>query len=353
MRRFLTLLAVALVLVALVLATQTAAAAGSTGVVSKVLVRGAPIHGANGMAINAQGRIYVASVFGREIVIVNSRTGRIVKRLGPDEGFNGADDLTFALDGSLYWTDILAGKVGRLQPNGTMTMQDVAPFVNPITFSADGRLFVAQAFFGAGLYELDPELIDPPVLRMPGSAAPPFLDQFNGFDVGPDGKIYAPHPFLGTIVRIDVDTWTEEVVADDLAFPVAVKFNAKGKLYAALQDTGTVVRVYRATGETRIVARLQPGLDNLAFDARDRMFVSHAGNGRIWRILPSAHPAAPDPRRARRPRRHRRDALPGAGGARQAVRGRRLGDQEVRRPRRPCRGRHPPVVHRRRASSRR
>ncbi|HEX5643826.1 MAG TPA: SMP-30/gluconolactonase/LRE family protein [Thermoleophilia bacterium] len=290
MRRFLTPLAVALVLVALVLATQATIAVGSPGVVSKVLVRGAPIHGANGMAINAQGRIYVGSVFGREIVIVNSRTGRIVDRLGPDDGFNGADDVTFGPDGSLYWTDILAGKVGRLESNGTMTMQDVAPFVNPITFSADGRLFVAQAFFGAGLYELDPELADPPVLRMPGSAVPPFLDQFNGFDFGPDGKLYAPHPFLGTIVRIDVDTWTEEIVADGLPFPVALKFNAKGKLYAALQNSGDVVRVFRATGKTRVVARLQPGLDNLAFDARDRMFVSHAGNGRIWRILPSGQP---------------------------------------------------------------
>lgn len=290
MRRFLTPLAVLLILVALVLATQAPIAAASSGVVSKVLVRGAPIHGANGLSVHPNGRVYAASVLGLEIVIVDSRSGRIVDRLGADEGCAGADDLTFGPDGSLYWTDIFAGTVCRLERDGTFTKQAVAPFVNPITFSADGRLFVAQAFLGDGLYELDPQLTSPPVLKMYGSPAPPFLNQLNGFDFGPDGKLYAPHPFLGTVVRIDVDAGSEEILATGLPFPVALKFNAKGRLFVALADSGKVVRVNRATGKTRLVARLQPGLDNLAFDARDRLFVSHGGNGRIWRILPSGRP---------------------------------------------------------------
>ena len=93
-----------------------------------------------------------------------------------------------------------------------MTSQYVAPFVNPITFSDDGRLFVGQAFFGETLYELDPDLVDPPVLVWHGSGAPGFPEQLNGFDFGPDGKLYAPQPFMGRIVRIDVDTAALEVV---------------------------------------------------------------------------------------------------------------------------------------------
>ena len=289
MRRFLTLFAAVLALMTVVMATQATLAVGHSRVKVEVLVRGAPIHGANGLAVGSHGRLYVASVFGREIVVVNSRTGRILDRLGPDEGYNGADDLTFGPDGSLYWTDILAGKVGRLETDGTMTWQYVAPFVNPITFSDDGRLFVAQAFYGDALYELDPELAAPAKLMMTGSGIPPFLDQFNGFDFGPDGMLYAPHPFLGSIVRVDVDAGTQEVVANGLPFPVAVKFDAKGRLYAALQDAGTVVHVKLPTGKTRVVARLEPGLDNLAFDACGRLFVSHGGNGHIWRILLNSH----------------------------------------------------------------
>ena len=289
MRRFLTLFAAVLTLTAVVMAAQAAVAAGAPRAAHDVLVRGAPIHGANGMAISAKGRIYVGSVFGHEIVVVDSRTGRIVKRLGTNKGYGGADDVTFAPDGSLYWTDIFNGTVGRRTPGGLVTSQAVAAFVNPITLSDDGRLFVAQAFFGDGLYELDPNLIDPPKLMLSGSGVPPFLDQFNGFDFGPDGMLYAPQPYLGTIVRIDVDTWEQKVVAEKLAFPAALKFDAKGRLFAVLQASGKVVRVNVATGKTRLVARLAPGLDNLAFDARGRLFVSHAGNGRIWRILPSGH----------------------------------------------------------------
>jgi len=33
---------------------------------------------------------------------------------------------------------------------------------NPITFSRDGRLFVARDFFGKGLYELDPDGVKSP-----------------------------------------------------------------------------------------------------------------------------------------------------------------------------------------------
>ena len=35
--------------------------------------------------------------------------------------------------------------------------QMVAPGVNPIAVAADGRVFVALAFLGDALYELDPE----------------------------------------------------------------------------------------------------------------------------------------------------------------------------------------------------
>ena len=151
-----------------------------------------------------------------------------------------------------------------------MTSQYVAPFVNPITFSDDGRLFVGQAFFGETLYELDLDLVDPPVLRWHGSGIPGFPEQLNGFDFGPDGKLYAPQPFMGRIVRFDVDTAVLDVVTTGLEWPCAVKFDAMGRLYAVVQGAGDVVRVNVATGETHTFVHLVEGLDNCAFDARGR-----------------------------------------------------------------------------------
>ena len=106
----------------------------------KVLVTGSPIHGTNGVMFDAKDRLYIASSVGREIVVMDPETGKILDRLGPKVGVESPDDLAFGPDGSLYWTAILTGEVGRLSPDGVKTSQSVALGVNPITFSGDGRL---------------------------------------------------------------------------------------------------------------------------------------------------------------------------------------------------------------------
>jgi len=82
----------------------------------RVLARGAAMHGTNGLAFDREGRLYVASVFGVEIVIMDPATGSILDHYRSDSGVQGPDDLTFGPDGSLYWTDLFAGEVGRRSP---------------------------------------------------------------------------------------------------------------------------------------------------------------------------------------------------------------------------------------------
>ena len=165
----------------------------------QIWVQGSPIHGANGLNFGPDGYLYIASVWGMEIVVMDPDTGEIVDRLGPDEGGGGADDLAFGPDGSLYWTSIFTGEVVRRAPDGTVTRQFVAPGMNSITFSDDGRLFVAKSIVqNDGLYELDPNLVYPPRLRAEQGV--------NGMDWGSDGFLYAPIPFEGRIVRIDITT---------------------------------------------------------------------------------------------------------------------------------------------------
>lgn len=258
------------------LATPRADAEGGP----KVLVAGSPIHGANGVMFDASDRLHIASVVGREIIVMDPESGEILDRLGPDRGIESPDDLIFGPDGSLHWTALLTGEVGRLSPDGTKTGQSVAPGVNPITFSNDGRLFVALDFLGDALYELDPDLVDPPRLIAED------LGFLNGMDWGSDGFLYGPIWTKGEVVRIDVDTGAVTVVADGFGVPAAVKFDSQGRLHVGDQMRGEISRVDTETGSKEVIATGLPGLDNIAFDSHDRLFAANAQDGSILEVLP-------------------------------------------------------------------
>lgn len=266
------------------------------------IATGAVLKGANGINFGPDGNLYIASVFGQEVIVMNKQNGKILKRIGPDVGVISPDDLVFGPDGSLYWTDINIGVVGRMTPQGVVTKQFVAPGVNPITFSDDGRLFVGLDFLGDGLYELDPNLSAPPRPIILASVGNPFpLGFLNGFDFGPDGKLYGPLFAGGAVIRVNVGgpgvppstnpfgDGTAEFVAGGFTVPAAAKFDSKGVLHV-VDQSGEVFRVNTLTGEKTVFAKLEPGLDNLAFDSNGTLYISNADFGWIAQMLPSGKP---------------------------------------------------------------
>lgn len=263
------------------------------------LASGAVLKGANGMNFAPDGNLYVASFIAKEIIVMNKQTGDIITRLGEEMGVNSPDDLVFGPDGSLYWTNTLTGEVGRMEPDGAVTTQFLAPGVNPITFSSDGRLFTALDFQGDGLYELDPNLIDTPRPIIVATPENPFpLGFFNAFDFGADGRLYGPLFAAGLVISVDVGDpgdpvsmspftdGTVQVVAGGFTDPVAAKFDAEGILHL-LDQTGEVFKIDIMTGESTLFATLQPGLDNLAFDADGALYISNADQGWVAELLPN------------------------------------------------------------------
>lgn len=254
-----------------------------------VLVRGAAIRMANGLAFDADDQLYVASFLGREIVVVDPDGGDILDRIGPDRGLDSNDDLVFGPDGSLYWTG--ANQVGRRSSDGTVKVQYVAEGTNPITMSDTGRLFVGLDFNGDALFELDPELNAKPRLIAEN------FGSLNGMDWGPDGRIYGPswnaaHTSRNRIVSFDVDSGEMRVVAEGLPRISAVKFDSRGRLHvtpsslgARSEAPGEIFRLDLDTGERTIVAEGFQGIDSLAFDSRDRLFVSSNADGSIVEVL--------------------------------------------------------------------
>lgn len=268
----------------------------------KEITKGALIKGTNGINFGPDGNLYIACFAGQEIIVMNKQNGKILKRLGPADGVNSPDDLAFGPDGSLYWTDTLIGFVARMTPDGVVTRQFVELGTNPITFSDDGRLFVGLCFQGDGLYELDPNLIDPPrpiIISTPENPFP--LGFLNAFDFGPDGKLYGPLFAGGAVIRVNVGgpgtppstnpfvDGTAEFLAGGFTVPAAAKFNSEGVLHV-LDQSGEVFTINTSTGEKTLLATIQPGLDNLAFDSEDTLYISNADFGSVVEMLPSGQP---------------------------------------------------------------
>ena len=190
-----------------------------------------------------------------------------------------ADDLEEGPDGTLAWTAFLDGKVYARKPGGELlTLAEGLPGLNSLAWTEDGRLFATQVFLGDALYELDPSGETPPRKIMAG------MGGLNGFDFGPDGKLYGPLWFKKQIVRVDVDSGTLDVVAKGFATPAAVNFNSKGELYAVDTEAGHVYRVDLATGEKALVAEVAPAIDNLAFDNDDNLFITNMADNAVIAI---------------------------------------------------------------------
>ena len=252
---------------------QTTAAVTPT-----VLVQGAPIQGAGGIMFDSDDRLHIASLnAGGRVVVMDAETGKILDSLVPGKAPN---ELTFGPDGSLYWTSLIRGEVGRLSVDGVETIQMVAMGVNPITFSDDGRLFVALDFMGDALYELDPELVNPPRLIAEN------LGFLNGMDWGSDGFLYGPIITKGQVVRVNVDTGEITPVSEGLGNPNAVRFDSQGRLHVTDTGKGEVSRIDIETGNREVIATGLYGIHSLAFDSHDRLFISSHAEGFIVEVLP-------------------------------------------------------------------
>lgn len=158
---------------------------------------------------------------------------------------------------------------------------------NGITCVGD-RLFVNEMKPDGRLMELFPHGGAPRVLTEG-------LALGNAMQLGPDGHLYYPHmmsgpnPLLtGQVWRIPPDGGVPEVVADDVHQPVAVRFDRGGVLHVLSRGPeGIVTRIdLHGDGSRTLVTSGVVGLDNAAFDAENRMFVSSYASGGVTEMHP-------------------------------------------------------------------
>ncbi|OJZ69178.1 gluconolaconase [Mycobacterium paraffinicum] len=244
------------------------------------------LFGANGLRTGPDGRVYIAQVTGSQISALDHRTGRL-ETVSPKGGeIVAPDDVAFDASGNLYATEVMDGRVSVLDTAGrTRVLRADIPSANGITFYRD-RLFVGECREGGRLLELDPGGGSPRVL-LENVPSP------NAMEVGPDGLLYFPVMGANEIWRVDPDGGEPQCVAADLGVPDSVKFDRGGHIVSTQVASGQVLRIDPRSGERRVLAQLNPGLDNCTL-VGDRVLASNftgevteiASNGATRTVLP-------------------------------------------------------------------
>ncbi len=266
------------VISALCLGGVSALAASKASV--RVLVPSTPMHAVEGIAFDAEGRLYGTSIHGQRVYRIDTATGAVSIAVDSPDG--ESDDVAIGPPGTpaagiLAWTAQRSGEIRIQRPGGRpeVLLRGV-PRVNPIAFNAQGRLFTAQAGAdGDPLWELDPV----------GGKAPRLVfkdrGQLNGFAFGPDGRLYAPQFRSDKLLAIDVESGTIETIAQQVGAPAAVKVDRDGVVWSVDYLTGDVWRTSAEQHGARtahIVASLPAPLDSLAIAADGTIYVSAAAD---------------------------------------------------------------------------
>jgi sugar lactone lactonase YvrE len=225
------------------------------------------LFGANGLRTGPDGRVYIAQVTGSQISALDHRTGQLGTVSAKGGEIIAPDDVAFDASGNLYATEVMNGRVSRLDTAGhTRVLRDDVPSANGITVH-QGRLFIGECREGGRLLEFD-LAGGPPRILLENVPSP------NAMEVGPDGLLYFPVMGANEIWRIDPDGGEPQCVARDLAVPDSVKFDSQGCIVSTQVASGQVLRIDPRSGEQRLLAQLNPGLDNCTF-VGDRLLVSN------------------------------------------------------------------------------
>ncbi len=242
------------------------------------LVAGSDFRTLNGLAIDSDGRILVASALGESLFAYDRGTGLVETVVGPPLG--AADDLIVTKGGDVIWTAVLEGVVRIRAANGEI--RDIAHGligINSIALTRDGkRLFVGLVFNGDGLYEIDLAGKRPPrqvVAKLGG---------LNAFAFGPDGMIYGPSWERGEVLRIDPESGQSKVIARGFVKPGSVKFDANDLLYVLDDAAGSLYRVDLESGNKHLVIQLATATDNMIFDSSNLLLVSNMADNSLQEV---------------------------------------------------------------------
>jgi sugar lactone lactonase YvrE len=213
---------------------------------------------------------------------VDPKTGTAKVFIPAPEG--EADDIAIGPKGELAWTSYTQG-ILRYRENDTAPIRELAkdlPGINSLAFDKkSGKLYASQVFYGDALWEIDVAGKNPPRLIKKD------LGGFNGFEVGPDGRLYGPLWFKGQAVKINPSNGNVTVLNSAFKTPAAANLDSKLNLWVIDTATGVLSKIELANGKRTDVKTLATSLDNLAIAPDGTIYVSNMADNSIVSVSPA------------------------------------------------------------------
>jgi len=249
----------------------------------EVLVPGSSFHGVHGLTIDAQGRLLAGTVVGSEMWEIDRATGAAKVFIPAPEG--EADDIAVGPKGELAWTSYLQGIV-RYRESDTAPIRELAKDlagINSIAFDKrNGKLYASQVFHGDALWEIDVAGKAPPRLIKKD------LGGFNGFEVGPDGRLYGPLWFKGQAVKINPANGNVTLLNAQFKTPAAANIDAQLNLWVIDTATGGLSKIALVNGKRTDVKTLATSIDNLAIAPDGLIYVSNMADNSVVSFAPAS-----------------------------------------------------------------
>lgn len=240
--------------VALVLATSTAWAQAGTCIVADLDPNSATGIRIEGLAADAQGRLYTIDLDSARIFRITPSTGGVevlgtLPRPGSGQAFDRAGNLYIASGDVIQRVPASSLAGSTLDPATVQIFATGVPGANGLAFDAAGNLYVSGGNTGT-IYVV-----------APNGTARTFVTGFvsdrqdqristNGIAFGPgDGKLYSANTGTGAIDRVTINAdgtagQVERFVTDQrLIGADGITFAANGDLYVAANERNAIVRV--------------------------------------------------------------------------------------------------------------
>jgi len=238
--------------------------------------------GVHGLAVDTKGRLLAGSVVGYSMWEVDRQTGAAKVMIPAPEG--QADDIAVGPKGELAWTNYLMGTLRYRESDGApmKVLAKDLPGMNSVDFDRrNGKLYASQCFLADALWEIDVTGAKPPRLIAKD------LGTFNGFEVGPDGMLYGPQWFKGTVVKINPENGAVTVINNEFKIPAAANLDGKGNLWVVDTATGELSKIELASGRKTVMKQLKPSLDNLAIAPDGTIYVSNMADNSVEAYNPA------------------------------------------------------------------